>query len=82
MRFGAFYAVRNISIPFLSENAPKLKYVQTKGILGMQGHSRNAKATQLQGQQGCKGFSNKKKSLRRGSKQRGDLHLIVYIVTL
>ena len=49
MRFGAFYAVCNISIPFLSENAPKLKYVQTKGILGMQGHSRNARATRLQG---------------------------------
>lgn len=50
MRFGTFYAVRNISIPFLSENAPKLKYVQTKGILGMQG------------QQGCKGFSKKRAS--------------------
>lgn len=69
MRFSAFYAVCNMSIPFLSENAPKLKYVQTKGILGMQE------------QRSCKG-SPTKKSLRRGSKQRGDLHLIVYIVTL
>lgn len=81
MRFGAFYAVCNISILFLSENAPKLKYVQTKGILGMQGQLRCkgnkvARATKLQG------VLQQKKSLRRGSKQRGDLHLIVYIVTL
>lgn len=69
MRFGAFYAVCNISILFLSENAPKLKSVQTKGIY-------NARATKLQG------VLQQKKSLRRGSKQRGDLHLIVYIVTL
>ena len=65
MRFGAFYAVCNISIPFLSENAPKLKYVQTKGILGMQGHSRNAREFTMQGQQGCKGFSNKKEPPKR-----------------
>ena len=87
MRFGAFYAVCNISILFLSENAPKLKSVQTKGILGMQ------RAFTMQGQQSCKGNKvaratklqgvlQQKKSLRRGSKQRGDLHLIVYIVTL
>lgn len=76
MRFGAFYAVCNISIPFLSENAPKLKYVQTKGILGMQGH------LQCKGNKVARGSPTKKKSLRRGSKQRGDLHLIVYIVTL
>ena len=56
MRFGAFYAVCNISILFLSENAPKLKSVQTKGILGMQ------RAFTMQGQQSCKGFSNKKRA--------------------
>ena len=48
-----FYAVCNISIPFLSENAPKLKSVQTKGILGMQG------------QQGCKGSPTKKEPPKR-----------------